>query len=109
MLSNMPKAHTSNMVAPVIPVMAIMALPLFLAISLRFHLVLIDVFRNNFLVVNVKFLFLIFGVWFLKALLAGSFNIFLHDRYVISVTSPIMIVAKIKFGKLTYIFTSGIS
>lgn len=62
-----------------------MLLPLFLPISLKFHLVEIDAFLKIPFVVNSNFVFLTFGISTLRASTAGSFNIFLQDKYVINV------------------------
>ena len=57
-------------------------LPLFLVISLKFHLTESDEFLNIPLVVILNLLCFTFGISNLKASLAGSFNTFLQDKYV---------------------------
>ena len=59
-----------------------MLLPLFLIMSLIFHLVEIEALLNIFLVPKSNLLFLTFGSSTLNASTADSLSIFLHDKYV---------------------------
>ena len=63
-----------------------MLLPLFLPMSLKFHLVEIEAFLNIPFVVKSKFVFFTFGISILNASTAGSFKIFLQEKYVTIVT-----------------------
>lgn len=83
-----------------------MLLPLFLPISLKFHLVEIDAFLKIPFVVKSNFVFLTFGISILKASTAGSFSIFLQDKYVTNVISITTITERIyTIGKISVLKT----
>ena len=104
-----PNAHTKSIVQPVTPTTAIILLPLFLNTSLIFHFVYIDAFFRIPFVVISKLVFFTLGISTLKACDAGSFNIFLHERYVTNVTNKTTITAKTYTNGFISVLYKGIS